>query len=282
MKKIIAFLSLLGVLTLFSCSYGTDNLLYYANTVTARTPTFLDFDFSSTAATLPNQYKVLVLTDLHFGNSTTVPPVDELYSYLDGMLTTHPEYPKFYICLGDQTDHGCASECTAYKAFADTLKSKYGLKIFNVVGNHDLYNSGWDNWVASNEPGTSFYRFKTKNFSWYAIDTGSGTLGTNQYNTLQTLMYLDSNPKVVLMHYPLSFSNFVFCLQDTTERNNLISLFGATSVKDVLCGHVHSTQAINHTNFLEYCFPSFTYQRTATILSVNETAESVDITYKTF
>jgi 3',5'-cyclic-AMP phosphodiesterase len=284
MKKIITFMTLLFVLTLSSCNYGTDNLLYHANSVSARTrtPAFKEVDFSSTAQSLPDQYKVLVLTDTHIGNSSTIPPITELYNYLDSMLTTDPNYPKFYIHLGDQTDHGYASECTAYKEFTDKLESKYGLSTFNVVGNHDLYNSGWDNWVASNKPGTSFYRFKTKTFSWYGIDTGSGTLGTDQYDTLKTLMYLDTNPKVVLMHYPLSYSNFVFCLQDTTERNNLISLFKVTSVKDVLCGHVHSTEALNHTSFTEYCFPSFTYQRTATILSVDESAKTIDVTFKTF
>ena len=103
--------------------------------------------------------------------------------------------------------------------------------IFNTCGNHDLYQGHWDNWKDACYPHTSFYKFQTSGFSWYALDTASGRICPNQFNLLKEEISKDPKPKVIFTHYPLTeFRVLGIGLDETTERNLLIDLFAKNNV----------------------------------------------------
>ena len=216
--------------TLFnSCKYGSDNLFYTGASVNERTKNGITF-LEDNPVQEKLKYNVLIFSDTHFGSKRKNPPYQKLYEYLDKIKETS-EYPAFAIALGDLTDTAGVEEFEQYDDFIQTLENKYNLKTYNIIGNHDCYLSGWDNWKNNCYPHTSFYKFETSNFSYYFLDTGTGTIGKNQLNHLKKEMQKDSKPKIICSHYPLYTSTVLFCLSDTYERNELIALFQKENVK---------------------------------------------------
>ena len=268
MKKFFNLLIVLLVSSvLFTSCYGSWNIFYDGNNVDNRTKNLVNI---SPALELSGSYNVLVLTDTHFGYKMKEAPLAALYVWLDSVKNT-PAAPAFAICLGDAVDTGAQEQFTEYLAFCNTLMTQYGIKVvFNSCGNHDLYQSHWGNWQANCYPHTSFYKFKTANFSWYSFDTASGTLGTNQLDVMKKDMEADPNPKIVFSHYPLSEYHLAFGLGDTTERNLLISTFLKNNVRCYFGGHNHYSH-FSDMGLYDYCCPSFRYDDEITILHIDET-----------
>lgn len=261
--------------TLFnSCKYGSDNLFYTGASVNERTKEGITF-LEDNPVQEKLKYNVLIFSDTHFGSKRKNPPYQKLYEYLDKIKETS-EYPAFAIALGDLTDTASTEEFEQYDDFIQTLENKYNLKTYNIIGNHDCYLSGWDNWKNNCYPHTSFYKFETSNFSYYFLDTGTGTIGKNQLNHLKKVMQKDSKPKIICSHYPLYTSTVLFCLSDTYERNELISLFQKSKAKIVLSGHIHRNETTNLGNFFQQTITSFTYYHEFGILKVDEKNSKVE------
>lgn len=128
-----------------------------------------------------------------------------------------------------------------------------GIPVYNVVGNHDVYNSGWDLWKKTCPPHTSTYYFETEDFIWYFLDTASGTLGRPQFYDLKDKLAQSSKPKLVFTHYPLYGGGiFYFCLSNPRERAELISLFARTNVKLYCSGHYHAGAFYDYGPFQEH------------------------------
>ena len=261
--------------TLFnSCKYGSDNLFYTGASVNERTKDGITF-LEDNPVQGKLKYNVLIFSDTHFGVKTKTPPYQKLYEYLDKIKETS-EYPAFAIALGDLTDTAGVEEFEQYNVFIQTLENKYNLKTYNIIGNHDCYLSGWDNWKNNCYPHTSFYKFETSNFSYYFLDTGTGTIGKNQLNHLKKEMQKDSKQKVICSHYPLYTSTLLFCMGDSYERNELINLFQRTNVKIVLSGHIHKNETVDLGTFAQQTITSFTYYQKIGILKVDEDNKKVD------
>lgn len=275
MKKQIIYVifSLFILLNFSACRYCTDNFFYYGNQVELRTANGLK-TLSDNPAKNFSDYTVVVLTDIHTGGTGNHDTWPALFSYLDSKKGSS-SYPKFCISLGDSADHGDIPEYIEYDIYIKRLEKEYGLKTYNVIGNHDCYQSGWDHWNKYCYPFTSFYKFETDGFSWYFLDSGTGYLGKVQMNQLKKEMASDPKPKIVSTHYPIYTQTLLFCMEDTTERNELISLFGSTDVKMVLGGHIHKTETNNFGSFQEFTLPSFRYQQKWGILTVNEQSKTV-------
>ena len=284
MKKSIFYFLILSISILVTSCYGSWNIFYEGNDVDNRTKSMLkitdasDADFAAAGISgLSGQYNVLVVTDLHFGSARDSSPIDNsFFNWLDSVRGT-AEYPKFVLCLGDVADVGKQSDYDEYLSFCKKLQEEYELKmIFNVCGNHDIYQSHWDNWKKNCYPYTSFYSFKTAGFSFYALDTASGVIGKQQYDLLKKELYSDPNPKVIFSHYPLSFfrpSGGGLC--DTLERNLLINDFCKTNVKCYLGGHDHK-EHIADIGFSDYSIPSLRYNKQWLVLTLNDAAGRVE------
>ena len=189
-------------------------------------------------------------------------------------------YPKFAICLGDVVDLGHKEEYSKYLAFCDKLKKDYDIKlIFNTCGNHDIYQNNWENWESACYPHTSFYKFKTSKFSWYSLDTASGTIGLKQYNRLIADFKSDSRPKIVFTHYPfVRFSMNTSNMAETTERNKLITDFSKNNVKCVLGAHNHK-KSYDDLGYGVYGLPSLGYGDDWGLMHVDENAGTVSLEF---
>jgi len=144
MKKIMLFgLLCSAVFTLSSCAYGLYNFFGRDDTVRTRAESLVQETAPSTVTAADTVYTVAVITDVHFGADKSRSVDDAFLSWLDGLSKKTPsELPKFVLCLGDVAEHGYESELNDYKAFCDKIQSAYGITVYSVLGNHDLYNNG--------------------------------------------------------------------------------------------------------------------------------------------
>lgn len=257
-SKTILICAVLVCFLFSGCRYASDNLFYKGNSVDQRENSITELK-NTGVETISGEFSYAVITDVHLGNGVADLPQTEFFRWLDSKKGKE-DFPKFVLCLGDVADHGYVEEMQEYKAFTDKIEA-YGIKVFNTVGNHDLYNSGWQNWQAYAYPNTSFYKFETADYSFYSLDSGSGGLGKNQLKALEDSMKRDPKPKIVFTHYPVYTQTFLFCMEDSTERNKLIAMFAENNVKLFYAGHIHKFE---HNDFGSYdceTLPSMMYNR---------------------
>lgn len=258
-KKTAAFFLLFTTLFLslflfFSCAYGLNEFLYRGTGVDERSKKIKDETLPSVVA---SSFTFIVVTDVHFGSDKK--RLDENFWARLRELDVPGQRPAFVIVLGDIAEHGEEDEFKQYAAFVKKIKTFGVSEVYGVVGNHDLYNSGWKHWRTYVRPNNFYYRFKTNRFSWYFIDTGNGTLGEPQLKNLVKEMEKDTNPKFVFSHYPLYGGRIpYFVLSDPKERAVLIDTFTRNNVKMMFSGHFHRGRPVyNYGNFSEAVLRSF-------------------------
>lgn len=191
MKKKLIFICAVFLLCT-SCKFGLQEIFWRADPVDRRSKELVKLTGSelSFKSGMTSKYDCLLITDVHFGNDHYSVRQDAFFKSLQKYKAEHssPSEPQILFCiaLGDIADHGRAAEFDAYEAFQKRIADTIGKpnSVYNVVGNHDLYNSGWKLWEKSCYPHKSAYYFETKNFEWYFVDTGNGTLGRPQFYDL--------------------------------------------------------------------------------------------------
>lgn len=272
MRKLIFFF-LIGILFLSCQEYGTDNLFYRDNTVDNRVNKLEDIT-ESFFETLPEKYSFIIITDLHYGSVKKNPPKlpdKQFFEWLEKFDDS--EKPAFCLCLGDVADTGSSSQFKEFEELVEKLEEK-GIRVLNSLGNHDLYNSGWEGWNATCYPYSSFYTFRTSSYSFYSLDTGSGDIGVNQMDVLISALKNDPRPKIIFTHYPLYTEKFFFNFDNTTDRNLLISYFSKCNVKMYLSGHLHKYEDYDFGSFQTYVIPSYRYNSAWALVNVNEKTQT--------
>lgn len=281
MRKLLFILIVLVSFLFTACqyySYGLDEFFYRSNTVDKRASRLLELkDFVNEDGTgkLSGEYEVLIITDVHFGGENMGKNgrrmEDEFIQWIKNTYTSE-DLPKFVICLGDVAEHGLAEEYEDYENFTKQLKEEFGLVTYNVIGNHDLYNAGWSHYEKHCYPYTSFYKFNTEKFSWYFLDSASCSLGNDQLMAFKKDMeYREpGRKKLVFTHVPVyAGGRFYFVMQNTTERNKLISYCAENKVQAFIDGHTHKEISSN-IGFTEYNLPGFLEKRGFGIITVDE------------
>ena len=264
-----------------SCEYGLNEFLYRKNTVDQRANTIYEIP-ADEKPVIPESgsYTVVLISDVHFGAEKPTKPRkdDKFFAEIDNMSNK----PAFALCLGDIAEHGYESEMESFiKEIVEPLKDKYGIPTYTVVGNHDLYNSGWYSFKKHIYPKTSFYHFTTKNFSWYFLDTASDTLGNHQYFAMEKAMREDPNPKLVFSHIPFySGDRFYFKMQNSAERNKVISTFARNNVKGIFSGHTHIEDISVLGPLTEYTAGGYFATGAWMILTINEEDASCAVEFK--
>ena len=287
MKKKLIFIGAVFLLCT-GCKFGLQEIFWRADPVDRRskelvklTGSELSFDID----TMPSKYDCLLITDVHFGNDHYSVRQDAFFKSLEEYRSNHPApNPQILFCiaLGDIADHGRADEFDDYEAFQNRIAAVIGKpnSVYNVVGNHDLYNSGWKLWEKSCYPHKSAYYFETKNFEWYFVDTGNGTLGRPQFYDLKAKLQSSSKPKFIFTHYPL-YGNAIqyFSLSNPRERAELVSLCAQNNVKMYCSGHYHRGAYYGYGRFEEFTLKAFGHYRKYYILHVddNETAPTFSV-----
>ena len=282
MKKISLPLLLLPLLLTFSCRYGLHEFVGHDENVQKRASQLTEITGEDLPGAAGGTYNVLLLSDIHFGK----PKPRHDGQFLDWLEENKSEL-KFCINLGDTADHGLGSELDDYLAFEQKITAKLGAPhTYPVIGNHDLYNSGWKQWKEKMYPNTSFYHFTLGAFSYYFLDSGSSILGTPQMDVLKSEMRKDTRPKIVCTHYPVyaatNNSLSLFVMQDMHETDELISLFEETNVKIVLVGHTHIYYETRIGSFKEFNVPGFLDAKQWAVLTVDEANETVSARIVTY
>lgn len=268
MKKLI-LLTLLCFLSFTSCKYCLNNPFYSGNSENNRIGSNIKV---LEPMDLPSKYDVLLITDLHFGTYTK----NTVENFLEWFNAIPDEnLPAFCLSLGDQLDTGGSSEAESYNKFISHIEER-NVKVFNVIGNHDIYSSGWKVWEEELYPYTSFYKFETQNISWYALDSASGLLGNKQFDLLEKEFKKDNKKKIVFSHVPVYTDMIVVNMNDTIERNQLIRLFSDNNVICSLSGHIHRPEYNSFGNYQIITVPSFKYRQKWMILTVDESTLSVE------
>ena len=266
------------------CKFGLQEIFWRADPVDRRSKELVKLTDSelSFKSGMPSKYDCLLITDVHFGNDRYSVHQDAFFESLEEYRAKHPApAPQILFCiaLGDIADHGRAAEFDAYEAFQKGITDR-GLPVYNVVGNHDLYNSGWKLWKKACFPHKSAYYFETKKFEWYFVDTANGTLGRPQFYDLKEKLQSSSKPKFIFTHYPL-YGNAIqyFSLSNPRERAELISLCAQNNVKMYCSGHYHRGAYYDYGRFEEFALKAFGHYRKYYILHVddNETAPTFSV-----
>ena len=266
------------------CKFGLQELFWRADPVDRRSKELVELTGSelSFKSGMPSKYDCLLITDVHFGNDHYSVHQDAFFKSLEEYKAEHssPSDPQILFCiaLGDIADHGRAAEFDRYEAFQKRITTEAGLPVYNVVGNHDLYNSGWKLWEKACFPHKSAYYFETKNFEWYFVDTANGTLGRPQFYDLKEKVQSSSRPKFIFTHYPL-YGNAIqyFSLSNPRERAELISLCAQNNVKMYCSGHYHRGAYYDYGRFEEFALKAFGHYRKYYILHVDETAQTFSV-----
>jgi len=303
-RRLLTLISILFLISLAfsSCAnYGFYQLLFGEDDVDERFSGFSDLSGEtvlSSGLDLGGKYSFIVVTDVHIGASDVHSSkmndfIDKISSLFESGDKT--KIPRFIVNLGDTADGGHLSECNEYNSYIEKIRklaleknvvsAKEDFKIYTILGNHDLYNNGWTDWKKTIYPYKSSYYFSLSSgsadsalspFSFYFVDTGNGAFGTDQLDAFEKLLKSDPNPKMVFSHYPFYSDNVPFmALEDTAERNYLLSLFAKNNVKALFGGHVHTV--------FEHGFGSFSQVNTSALfkngafrlVTVDESASSV-------
>lgn len=245
-KKYLALiLTLLVVLFLFiTCELRFGQIFYQGDTPNKRIEPLKDYtleQFPSESSSSPPLYRVkaMIITDLQIGDKTAFIPEEAFYQ------SVIEKEPDMILVLGDIAHHGKESEYQEYKAFIDDipthLPNGQKIPVYCALGNHDLYSSGWELYKKYTTPDSNFYRLKTRNVSWYFVDSGGGTLGKTQLSFLKKEFQQDPNYKFVFTHYPFYGDEDLtyFSLGNIRERAFLLDLCAKSNVKAIYSGHFH-------------------------------------------
>lgn len=227
-------LSLIFTFGFTSCETRFGNIFHNDDSLDKRIVAIQDEELPFS---ITDTVKAMIITDTQFGAKSGHLAEEAFYKSVE------TEEPDMILVLGDIAEYGKESEYQEYKTFTDGIPPVNGKKlpIYCAVGNHDLYNSGWELYRKYTTPDSTFFRFKTKNVSWYFIDSAGGTLGTKQLDILETEMLQDPNYKFIFSHYPIYGDEgiFYFALSNPRERAFLLNLFAKTNVKGIYSGHYH-------------------------------------------
>lgn len=248
MKKYL--LLLLPFLLLTACDSNPDYANYDwlamvnqsspdVNTRFAESMAYNDSTASRDLVADADEYVIYVMTDTHVDSTThnldsiiRVANADSrcpLVLHLGDLINAQHHWERFAAS---------AARCT--KPF------------YKTVGNHDLYFNQWKDFRAMNGTGTYCYTITTpsgKKDRFICLDSGSGTLGTQQLKWLRS--QLDADDKGGYRHRVVYTHTHVF-KQDASqghtsnysleETYELLGLMQQHGIELVMMGHDHSRE----------------------------------------
>jgi 3',5'-cyclic AMP phosphodiesterase CpdA len=189
-------------------------------------------DFAAPAVGNVDNFSFLVIADTHYGWTPY-----EFFSFIESNRLAWGI--DFVVILGDISEAGLKTQLDIAKS--DTIKTT--IPVYPVIGNHDIFASGWDRYKYVF--GRSVYTFtitglKTNRFIF--LDSASGTLGSHQRSWLESILAQPTTgKKIIFTHLSptdddiQSFTEYSY----PQERYYLFDLFEKNSVDYYLCGHLH-------------------------------------------
>ena len=206
-------------------------------------PVEIKLDGLQSAKSLSFVFFADMQVDARLREDLRTPSLNPLRAYLEKKPV------DFIVSGGDNTENGVEAE---YNYIHEEVES-FGLPAYWVLGNHALFNGGWNQWQK--KYGTATRVLKTDLLSLYLLDNASGTIGETQRTWLaQQLKQDKARYKIMAMHFPL-FSGNHFELDGQPhmrEAQTLAKLFEEHGVSLVLMGHSHifRTSKINGIDYV--------------------------------
>jgi 3',5'-cyclic AMP phosphodiesterase CpdA len=177
-----------------------------------------------------NTFSFLAVTDTHYYRQTdSQPHFAELAAAVEGG-------DLFLVVDGDLMQSGSAD---SHQLCLSDIQS-VGLPFYPAVGNHDIYNDGWNLYRSTFGP--SVYSLDCGDLRLICLDSANGTLGGSQYRWLQTELAAAPEPFTLVITHANFFAAGPAALQQFTdyeEQYALMSLFERCGVDLVISGHAH-------------------------------------------
>ncbi len=178
----------------------------------------------------PRHFSFLWLTDMHIR-----PDKKDYFDKLGNFATK--SHASFVITSGDITDEGTSED---YDEVVFKAKQNLPVPLYSALGNHDLYNDGWDEFKDNIGPSTAVFKFG--NTMFMIIDTATCEVGADQMDWIEDkLDDVDAKHKIIFSHICLynRTAELPIILCDPDERARLLGLLKKYEVEYFLCGHGH-------------------------------------------
>ncbi|MCG8569870.1 MAG: metallophosphoesterase [Spirochaetes bacterium] len=226
-------------LLIIQCDMG----LYYFSNVNQRFEHKNDFDdYSIPDLSNNSNFYFLVISDTHYQYNQK--------NYLKKIASIQKKYQiEFVIINGDIVNNGWSRQ---YQ-LVDDDRAHLAVSLYPVLGNHDIYNRGFQYFVKYF--GRSIYHLEFGNTLLIFLDTANGSLGQGQRAWLEDLLdHSAKENKLIFTHYsPLDgpFQNFTTTPYGE-EKYYITSLCTKYNIDYYVSGHLHNyhRKQINQTTFL--------------------------------
>ncbi len=187
-----------------------------------------------------DDYCFYVASDVHISES-----VEHLTTFLT--LERNDNTAYFSLMLGDMVDKkGVFDLFYSSLAYNSSIQNRNDT-VFATVGNHDLYFDQWNDYTRYFGTATYTFIVETPNYKdlFFALDSGSATLGTKQLQWLRKKLSDDRKSYrrcIVFTHTNFlkdSVSQLFSGNYSENELFELTDLFAQNNVDLVLTGHAH-------------------------------------------
>ena len=188
-----------------------------------------------------NDYRVYIMSDMHVDFSTF-----NLDTFVMDYLSD-PAAAPFCLMLGDMINAtGHYDYCMEHMA---PIWDGTGDTCYCTLGNHDMYFDQWQVWRSHLKTSTYWFMVQTPDYKdlFISLDSGDGTLGSDQLNWLRALLKQKSQEGyrhiAVYTHthfFKIDASQGHTSNMALEEMYELCDLFSQYGVDLVLQGHSHA------------------------------------------
>lgn len=228
---------LIIILTCNSCMKDADltGFLYSADPVNERVRLSLEWDRLNPGKDLAiegTDYSFLIAGDSEIGGTNNL-----------DTLISRAKKPGVagYVIVGDIT----SGDPKGYDVLRHDLDEKNPGPAFYILGNHDLFFNGWDNYYGYF--GSSTYAFTVKTYDasdlYICLDSGNGTIGSRQLEWLSDLLAKERKNHrfcIIFSHVNFFREHHTFSANPLVDEIHvLMDLFYRYSIDMVITGHDH-------------------------------------------
>lgn len=230
--KNLKFIFLIVIISIsLSCNYIDIAGLFNSSFVDQRFAEKNDLkNFSSPDVSDDTNFNFLIISDTHY--YLTQP------NYIKEIEQNRKDWGiSFIIILGDIVQNGYKD---AFNLAKDDFENSK-IPIYPIIGNHDLYNNGWNNYKKI--MGRSVYAFEINNTYFIFLDTANGTIGNLQKSWLEKRLSKSNHDNILIFsHYSPTDQEWQSLVEWSfpEERYYLIDLLDRYNVDFMFCGHLHN------------------------------------------
>ncbi|MDR4987832.1 MAG: metallophosphoesterase [Bacteroidales bacterium] len=192
-----------------------------------------------------DDYLLFVMADSHVGGT------ENLLKFFDRALEADA---LAAVMAGDLT----TGRRTGYTHFERSLPDPEQIALFPMVGNHDLYFNGWEEYFTRLGSSTYLFTIETPVATdlFICLDTGSGTLGNRQLDWLRDILSEkrpDYRHCIIFTHNNFFRPRFTSSTNPNVEELHVLTeLFTLHNVDMLITGHDHkkSDHVLGNTRYL--------------------------------